>query len=185
MARVVRTAHDGPLKQDGTPDMRSKVNRNKYLPPGRNKDGTPDKRLNATRGHSLAGGALKRDGTPDMRSKVHRNKYLPPGRNKDGTPDMRLKATRGHSLAGGAFDEATTQLDQEGVADAAATPRSRKADATGSERDSNDPFGTEITRCALLVKFPGFLREPVAKFCDPWQVFVKHDIFRKRYIGPY
>lgn len=147
MARVVRTARDdGPLRRDGkTPDMRYKENRDKYLPPGKNQDGTPDKRLAANRENKSAAAAAVTPGVPSEAS--------------------------------------TTHLEHDGAeADAVETPRSRKADAAaGVDPASDDPFGTETARCALLVKFPGFLREPVAKFCDPWQVFVKHDVFRKRY----
>jgi hypothetical protein len=65
----------GPLKKDGTPDMRYKANRQP----------TP----------SSATGPLRVDGMPDMRFKVNR----PPSSSsaqgplkKDGTPDMRYKA---------------------------------------------------------------------------------------------
>jgi hypothetical protein len=39
----------GPLKKDGTPDMRYKENRTLYLPPGRNVDGSIDKRVTPQR----------------------------------------------------------------------------------------------------------------------------------------
>ena len=104
----------GPVKKDGTPDMRYAVNRSAYLSSGAvgacysygplKKDGTPDMRFAANRsaylsrgavGASFSCGPLKKDGTPDMRYAANRSGYGSSSRGplkKDGTPDMRFKA---------------------------------------------------------------------------------------------
>ena len=69
----------GPLKQDGTPDMRYTANRAAIAsarPAGPLKqDGTPDMRYAANRAaiaSSRPAGPLKKDGTPDMRYAANR-----------------------------------------------------------------------------------------------------------------
>ena len=57
----VSSSSAGPLKKDGTPDMRYKTNRNS----GYNMDGSSDMRYSS----SMFSGPLKKDGTPDMRYK--------------------------------------------------------------------------------------------------------------------
>lgn len=78
----------GPLKKDGTPDMRYTVNKQRF--------GVASAATSGSRG------PLKRDGTPDMRYAVNRQSHPPPQLQlqargplkKDGTPDMRYKANR-------------------------------------------------------------------------------------------
>ena len=79
----------GPLKKNGTPDMRYTVNKQRY---GDNSAAT-----------SASRGPLKKDGTPDMRYAANRrqshNSPTPPSQargplKKNGTPDMRFKANR-------------------------------------------------------------------------------------------
>lgn len=82
----------GPVKKDGTPDMRYNVNKQLYSA------------CSATRSiqKSSPCGPLKKNGTPDMRyaanKKAHSRAPLSSGAcgplKKDGTPDMRFKANR-------------------------------------------------------------------------------------------
>eukprot|EP00058_Branchiostoma_floridae_P002667 XP_002588155.1 hypothetical protein BRAFLDRAFT_68793 [Branchiostoma floridae] len=66
----------GPLKKDGTPDMRYKVNKMAAGLYGLQMDGSPDMRFKANK---IAAGlyGLKKDGTPDMRFKENRTSYGP------------------------------------------------------------------------------------------------------------
>ena len=80
----------GPLKNDGTPDMRYTVNKQRY-----------GARASSTAAGVPARGPLKKNGTPDMRFAVNRQSHTPPPSSmprgplkKDGTPDMRFKANR-------------------------------------------------------------------------------------------
>ncbi|XP_070568036.1 uncharacterized protein [Ptychodera flava] len=97
----------GPLKKDGTPDMRFKENRQAYLAPGRNVDGSLDTRLKVNRellpSHPVTGGPTNIDGAPDMRFKqneeairVSHPKTTPEYRptQKPSSSDMRLKENR-------------------------------------------------------------------------------------------
>ena len=78
----------GPIKKDGTPDMRYTVNKRLY---GAGSATT-----------SVPRGPLKNNGTPDMRYAVNKQAYGPTSPSpvargpmkKDGTPDMRFKANR-------------------------------------------------------------------------------------------
>ena len=82
----------GPVKKDGTPDMRYNVNKQLYSA------------CSATRSiqKSSPRGPLKKNGTPDMRyaanKQAHSRAPLSSGAcgplKKDGTPDMRFKANR-------------------------------------------------------------------------------------------
>lgn len=82
----------GPVKKDGTPDMRYNVNKQLYSA------------CSATRSiqKSSPCGPLKKNGTPDMRyaanKQAHSRSPLSSGAcgplKKDGTPDMRFKANR-------------------------------------------------------------------------------------------
>ena len=82
----------GPVKKDGTPDMRYNVNKQLYSA------------CSATRSiqKSSPCGPLKKNGTPDMRyaanKQAHSRALLSSGAcgplKKDGTPDMRFKANR-------------------------------------------------------------------------------------------
>ena len=79
----------GPLKKDGTPDMRYAVNKQRCVA------------SSAATGAS-SHGPLKKNGTPDLRYAVNRqsrNTSSPSSKasgplKKDGTPDMRFKANR-------------------------------------------------------------------------------------------
>ncbi|XP_013420769.1 uncharacterized protein LOC106181058 isoform X1 [Lingula anatina] len=114
------TSHNaGPLKSDGTPDMRYAVNKTSSSCGPLKKDGTPDMRYAANKAsfssavantiHSTSSscGPLKKDGTPDMRYAANKASFSSAGANiirstssscgplkKDGTPDMRFKANR-------------------------------------------------------------------------------------------
>ncbi|XP_078342835.1 uncharacterized protein LOC144628589 [Oculina patagonica] len=78
----------GPLKNDGTPDMRYTVNKQRY---GANSAAA-----------SVSRGPLKKNGTPDMRYAVNKQSHNPTPSStkargplkKNGTPDMRFKANR-------------------------------------------------------------------------------------------
>ncbi|XP_066295279.1 uncharacterized protein [Branchiostoma lanceolatum] len=80
----------GPLKKDGTPDMRYKANKIAAGLYGLKMDGTPDMRFEENK---IADGlyGLKMDGTPDMRFKENKIADGLYGLKMDGTPDMRFK----------------------------------------------------------------------------------------------
>jgi len=114
----------GPLKADGTPDMRFKVNKQAAAAAAAGKgksgcgplkaDGTPDMRFKANKKVATAAAKragkvgsrapLKADGTPDMRFKANKQAAAAATRasrvgsrvprKADGTPDMRFKANR-------------------------------------------------------------------------------------------
>ena len=89
----------GPVKKDGTPDMRYAVNRFAY---------SSSDTSYSSRSSSRSYGPLKSDGTPDMRYAANRSAYSSSDTNyssrspsssrgplkQDGTPDMRFKANR-------------------------------------------------------------------------------------------
>ena len=103
-------AHPGPLKRDGTPDMRYAVNQAAYG----SKTSTwsvssPNFVAPSSHGYSTSSraypGPMKGDGTPDMRYAANKAAYgssssITSGRRscgplkKDGTPDMRYAANR-------------------------------------------------------------------------------------------
>jgi hypothetical protein len=95
----------GPLKKDGTPDMRYAANRGFAAPHPdmrtgpfpMNNDGSPDMRFAGNR--DMAGPfPTNKDGTPDMRFAVNREMSDgcrgPFPTKKDGTPDMRYAVNR-------------------------------------------------------------------------------------------
>jgi len=78
----------GPLKKDGSPDMRYTVNKQLYGA--------------CSMTSSVPRGPLKKNGTPDMRYAANKQAYRPVAQSpracgplkKNGTPDMRFKANR-------------------------------------------------------------------------------------------
>ena len=106
----------GPLKKDGTPDMRYAANKQSCSASSATtgpsshgplkKDGTPDMRFTVNKQRCVASsaaaeasshGPVKKDGTPVMRYAVNRmqsHNPAPGPLKKNGTPDMRFKANR-------------------------------------------------------------------------------------------
>ena len=103
---IYTSSGGGPLKKDGTPDMRYTVNKQRY---GSGGSGTASKSSRAP-GSRVPGIHYKADGTPDMRYKSSREyvaqtqgsqavlqRKAPPGGiplRRDGLPDMRFKASK-------------------------------------------------------------------------------------------
>ena len=145
----------GPLKKDGTPDMRFASN---------NQSASSMSSLSS---NSSASGPIKKDSAPDMRYAENKSSYdgslystellaslASPGTLKsDGTPDMRYAANRSsyaipYSFGGSTYSSGSSSID--GTPDMRYVANNSFYDACSWERDARKPASpAQISRSAV------------------------------------